>query len=86
MVKVNSRNISAISDLQMDKVNSRNTSAMLDREMDFGKSKPKKNFREMDQLQLIGIIFYPNTKTSNLSFKRQFEVNLMKNKKNLQEI
>jgi hypothetical protein len=83
MVKVNSRNISAISDLQMDKVNSRNISAMLDREMDFGKSKPKKNFREMDQLQLIGIIFYPNT---NLSFKRQIEVNLMKNKKKLQEI
>ena len=67
----------------MDKVNSRNISAMLDREMDFGKSKPKKNFREMDQLQLIGIIFYPNT---NLSFKRQIEVNLMKNKKKLQEI
>jgi hypothetical protein len=39
MVKVNSRNISAISDLQMDKVNSRNISAMLDREMDLGKSK-----------------------------------------------
>jgi hypothetical protein len=39
MDKVNSRNISAISDLQMDKVNSRNISAMSDREMDFGKSK-----------------------------------------------
>jgi len=39
MVKVNSRNISAISDLQMDKVNSRNISAMLDRDMDLGKSK-----------------------------------------------
>jgi hypothetical protein len=51
-----------------------------------GQRKLQKYFREMDQLQLIVIIFYPNNKTSNLSFKRQIEVNLMKNNFFLQEI
>jgi len=36
-----------------------------------GQRKLQKYFRDMDQMQWIGTIFYPNNKTSNLSIKRQ---------------
>jgi len=53
------------------KVNPRKISAISGRMIKIGQRKLQKYFREMDLLQLIGIIFYPNNKISNLSFKRQ---------------
>ena len=49
----------------------RKISAISGRMIKIGQMKLQKYFREIDQLQWIGTIFYPNNKTSNLSFKRQ---------------
>jgi hypothetical protein len=57
--------------MDFGKIKPKTNFSYIGRMIKIGQRKLQKYFREIDQLQWIGTIFYPNNKTSNLSFKRQ---------------